>query len=156
VATRFGGSLEPQAVVTKDLRKKWTTLTEPNESSNSPGMPSRLELLRAVTDFVKEFEQRTFGLATQLTAVHVFLRNDLPILLGDVLAASWGEGMTEEQSADLYERIDQIRTAIASKLDTYAVEAMSVDETAWIRERIDVLERLMLNSEGEGSGSDKA
>ena len=115
-------------------------------------MPSRLELLRAVTDFVKEFEQRTFGLATQLAAVHVFSRNDLPILLGDVLAERMGEEManTEAGANMLHEFIRRTQTDIARKLDAHAVDAMSHEETAQIRERIDLFERLLLNSEGEG------
>src|SRR5215475_10650852 len=120
-----------------------------NESSNTTGMPTRRELLRAITDFVKEFEQRTFQLNAQLVAMQAFLRDDLAILLGDALAESMGEekASTEAGANMIHDFVQRIQTEIEGKFEAYAVEAMSHERTAHTRERIDLLERLLLNSE---------
>lgn len=124
------------------------------------------EALQALLGLIALYEKRTFVLATQVAALQTFLRIDLPIFLGTLYTRSRArEGeinidadLTDEATAIAMDKhydetrksILRLRSRIESDLETYAVEAMSHEGTAEIRERIDLLERLLLDSEDGG------
>ena len=132
---------------------------------NPDPSPSAREALRALLGLIALHEKRTFAVATQVAALQTFLRIDLPIFLGNLYTRSraregginlYAEPTNEATAVAMEQHYDEarksilrLRSRIESDLDTYAVEAMSHDEAESARQAIDLLERILLDNEGE-------
>jgi len=143
-----------------------------SDESNNPSpnpipdpSPNTRAALRELLGLIARHEKRIFALATQVAALQTFLRMNLPGFLGTLYTRSKAreDGInlyaepTDEATAvaiekhydDIRKSILRLRSRIESDLETYAVEAMSHDEAESARQIIDVLERILLDNEGE-------